>query len=413
MFRDMTTRHIAVFIVAAMLIVATFLTARVDVHTPRRKSAQQLWAKAVLHSFPGTDVEPDIVPQLYALAIARTESPANIYVALGDFLRGPVTFAAALNMLKDNDQVARLTRVPGIDEPGPMELQEAAEALDRAFSFLSGGDDAVAAYRAAERADPASPLPRFRLAVYAAGEIRLKAARWLSENAPDNAIGPFLEAACIVESDPSSVLTLVAEANRREMFYLYRDPVPEPERITFPGFFEEFAGRPVPQSVLQVCVHRQNTMLDFADPLNDSLQSVLDRLQEIAEDRDDPRSTTAIAAHQKSCDQIIFNSSGDFGIAISAVIRCQGTIELASEQINRDFAEYARLTETYECIERFTKLAKSKWSPRSRQIRQFGREDIMSRAANPVLLEEELVKTIQAMALDPFEQSNEELSARR
>lgn len=375
--------------VSAVLGIAVFAISTIP-DRQELSDPEKLWATAVLHSLPARDVDPETAGNLYLEAIKQTKSPSNMYVAFGDFLRGPLSVSIEWNKVFADDVLLN----EFVEEP---ELVE--NLADDVFSIIDGDDQAVAAYLAAIRADPSSPLPRFRVAVYGKNADAVQSARWLSQNCRDNALGPYLEAAAAVQNNSSAVVAFVQEANRRTAIGLYDDPVPSPNGVIFPQFYENFAGKPVPRSALRKIVDRQNTWLEFRDPLRDAFESVLDHLYEIAQDETNAEFKAAMTAHHASCHQLVFNASGDMLLSLSGIFRYEKSYELIETHFDPNTPEYLNAVLENEQIDRFRQSIKTVWRPRYDKILAIPVDSVFAGESDPVLLKRQLVREIQADAL--------------
>lgn len=360
----------------------------------RRQSLtpEDRWANAILHSFAPGDDAPRRTLVRFAEAIAASDSPSNIYVSLGDYLRGPVPVAGAWQEAFGSDEKLFAAAAD----------HDALDAgIDSVFEVMNGGDESTAAYLGALRADPGNRLAHFRVSVYGDDETGLASSQWLTKNDTANALGLYLEAAYAIDQHPGSVLKLMKTAVSRPSIYLPPDVFPVSANTTFPSFFERFSGKPVSSTALEYIVHRQNTWFDFNDSLRNGVEMALDHVFKIADDCGDARSEDAIVIHQQACHQLIFNQSGNLLLSFSGIFRHDDSYRLLTERIQPSSPMFAVCERQHRQVQRFRMLLKSHWQPRHEQIREVSPDMIFSGTANPVQAETNVVMEVQSMALEP------------
>jgi len=352
-------------------------------------TSDQLWVKAILHSLPLGAIDTSRAPVFYRRAIAQSDNPGPLCVALGDYLRGPVPASLAFRTALETADVEGLSG-------------EYDKAFEEALSLIEGGDEALAAYLTAIRLSPDNPVSHFRVAVYGQGAIGLQSACWLSQNDPDNALGPYLEAMYALKSNPRTLLELVRKANARPTLRIYDDPLPAHVQGTYPSAYEEIgvAHQSVTAAALRHIMDVQNSMVDLANPLRDGIDLVLGRLYEIANDVTHPDSHAAIAAHQASCHQLIFNQSGSFLLTVRGYLRSKRSFELVQSRFQSGSPAYVAAFAQHEDIERFRKLMHERWDPQY-ELPAIDAESIFSGMADPVLNKVNLLKEIQSESRTP------------
>lgn len=378
--------------IAAIAVACTALA--VGQFSARHQTSEpsELWANAILYSFDRGEDASKRTLRRFAEAIAASDNASNIYVSLGDYLRGPVPFANAWNKaFGDDEKLAAATSDP----------DGLYASVDGIISIMDGDDQAAAAYVAAVREDPDNRLAHFRVALYGDTDEGIASARWLITNDSSNALGLYLEAAHAIACAPDSVLPLMQAAVSRPAIHLPSDVVPDPGTATFPESFEHFSGQPVSKSALGFIVHRVNTMFSFDDPLGSAIELVLAHILQIADDCGDPRSETAILIHQQLCHQLVFNTSAELFISFSGIFQHEDSYQLLLSRLAPTHPMVQTCELKHKQVQRFRELLKSHWRPGREEIRKFTPEMILSGAVNAVAAETALVTQIQKMALQP------------
>lgn len=379
-------------IIALIAVICTSLAVSRFSDYQQTSTASNLWANAVLNSLSPNDDAATRTLDRFAVAIAGSDDSSNIYVSLGDYLRGPAHVAEAWQQAFGNDQ--ELVEA-AISDPDALYTK-----ADGIISIMNRDDQAAAAYAAAVCENSTNRLAHFRVAVYGDTDAGIASSQWLTANDSSNALGLYLEAAYALEHAPDSVLQLMQAAVSRPAIHFPPDVIPELGTTTFPQFFEQFSGQPVTKSALRFIVHRQNSMFDFNDPVRNAIERVLDHVAQIADDCGDPHSESAILIHQHACHQLVFNTSAKLSLSFSGIFRHDDSHKLLSR-----LAPTHPMIKTCELkhkqVQRFGQLLKSHWGPSNEEIRKFTPEMIFSGTVDPVTAETALVTQVQEMALQP------------
>lgn len=377
---------------ALAIAVAVIAAAGVAVYLPVTQQqpsvvADDLWAEAVLVSFPTQTSDSSEVVALYAAAIQEADRKAPLYVALGDFYRGPLAVAEEL-------------------EPALLAVQRSAEVGDEVESLIAtmqGNEKCIQCYAAAVRADPHHLPGWYRLARYTEGQTALDAIRLLQDQAPDNAIGWYLEASHrLSDGDIHAVLHLVEHGNQAAYFLTYQPELPRSNSVNFPRIFGALEGRPVPPSAVEYLVQRQNDWFQFASSLHYSLRTTGRSLCEgAAHDAQtgDVESAVrkSIAAHQLAA-QMLRIDPPDGLTVISGLGLARSSIESLRRLLPADDPRLMERERVQRFVARYHELIRDQYLPALGDIREIPFNDIMEGEASPVQMEYKLLLQIRATA---------------
>lgn len=391
MTKPSSTRFFVLVACACAMLSALFLIK--TEHLPHERTTNQLWSEAILHSLPAKGVDPTHAPSLYLTAIRNSSSPANIaqlHVAFGDFLDGPLPVSVSWNeMFEDEQRVFQAGR----------DRTVADAMVQEVWDLVHNDNAAVTQYRKALECDPNQRVAHFRLATLATGDDALRSMRWMTEHDPQNALGPLLEASRLVEGDTIEFLTLVQKATQRTDLFFYPDPLPEPCRITFPRMYDELEGRPVPFPVLKLIAKRQTEIMrNISDPLRHHIESVLARLVELSKP-DSMSRKDAVRLHQRLCHQVMFNSSlslSPFFAAYSSHLETWKTMESLWPD-DSDEMKFARIQ--HEQMNRYRRFISTEWSNWWIEHHNKVKSDDLFRAGQLEEEEQELKFRLRKMAL--------------
>ncbi|MFO0975782.1 MAG: hypothetical protein U0996_05250 [Planctomycetaceae bacterium] len=353
-----------------------------------------LWASAILYSFEPEEDASRKTLHRFAEAISVADNPSDVYISLGDYLRGPIPVAGAFKKaFGDREKLAVAAARQDV----------LYNSIDQIFSVMNGGEESVAAYVAAVKASPGSRLAHFRVGVYGDSDASLASSQWLTRHDSTNALGLYLEAAHAVRRDTDSTLELLGTAVSRPAIFIPPDVVPDPVATCFPPVFGRYSGRRANKSSLEFIVHRQNTWFDFNDPFRHGVELMLDQVIQIADDCGDPRSTAAIVTHHQACHQLVFNTSANLSLSFIGVFRHQHSYQLLLDRFRPSDPVFKNCEAKQEQILRFRQLLKSHWKQRHQKILEYSPEMIFSGEVNRVAAEAALTAEVQSMALQPRE----------
>ena len=246
------------------ILVVLLLCSLADV-TGQTEQAEDTWARALLLSVTNYTVTNQRIKAVNALALGATKNRAPIYVSLGDFCSTPgaLLLRPLRSSLKKAREEGEMLGLPNEQQCERLvaELEGFVNNLD---PKLSGSEDeAMKYYLAATNENPAYATAWFRVFLRSEGDSRVRAASQLVKADPENCLPRYLSAAAEVPGGSLSVaLAFVKAGNEKGRCKLYRAPVPQEFRLSFPEGkpFKAagVSGKLVTRSALAYLVEDQN-----------------------------------------------------------------------------------------------------------------------------------------------------------
>src|SRR5690349_11243718 len=116
MRRPSTAQKTVVFTALVAVVAGAMIVSRPLSPSDSRQpdqSANYFWTEAVLHSLPIEDADYTAAVRFYAQAISHSQTPSNIYIAWGDYLRGPMPISEFFtNVTEDEEKLAEAVKHP-------------------------------------------------------------------------------------------------------------------------------------------------------------------------------------------------------------------------------------------------------------------------------------------------------------